>query len=100
MVDGAVLFTLVAVTAAVGRVGVVSGWRCTLLGGALAGLAATGTWMFDLPRWVYVVAGFVVATAVFLGLGADLIRLSRRPRPVPLGATIEESLRGLLNSAR
>jgi hypothetical protein len=39
----------------------------------------------------------VVATAVSLGLGADLVRLSRLRRPVPLGATIGESLRGLVN---
>ncbi|GAB3852048.1 hypothetical protein [Dactylosporangium cerinum] len=97
VVDAAVLFTLVTVTAVIGRANAVSGWRFTLLGGALAGLAAAGTWMFDLPRWAYVVAGFVVATAVFLGLGADMIRLARLPRPVPLGTTIEESLRGLVN---
>jgi hypothetical protein len=97
VVDGAVLFTLVAVTTVTGRANAVSGRRFSRPGGALAGLAAAGTWMFDLPRWASVVAGFVVATAVSLGLGADLVRLSRLRRPVPLGATIGESLRGLVN---
>jgi hypothetical protein len=50
-VDGAVLFTLVAVTTVIGRANAVSGRRFSLLGGALAGLAAAGTWMSDLPRW-------------------------------------------------